>query len=377
MSEAVTYEARLEAFHADLRKHSLGPLWTDLTQMITREPVHHVQPYLWKWQTIRERALTAGSLLKPGKDSERRVVYLQNPSLAKLGLVGYATYTLYAGIQLILPGEKAPPHRHSQGAIRFIIEGSGAYTCVNGERIDMEPGDLILTPPWTWHEHGHDGTEPVLWMDGLDVGLVKSFAASFFNPYEGESYPASCPANYSTHMYAAPGLVPVSKRVHKGYPSPLVHYPWVHTRQALQRLRQANPNVLDFNPHDGYALRYVNPSQGGPADARIGTQIQLLPAGVHLRAHRHVHSVVYHVASGSGYTVIDGIRYDWAQGDFFIVPPWSWHEHVNTGEADACLFSIDDSDVVQLLGLEHEEDHPSESGQQAVTGVFQPGPLRD
>lgn len=366
------HEEVLSDFHASLRNDSLGPLWTDLLYMITREPDHDVEPYLWKWEKIRSHVLRAGELLKPGKDSERRVVYLQNPSLLKRGLIGYGTNTLYAGIQLLQPGEKAPPHSHSQGAIRLIIEGSGAYTAVNGEKISMEPGDLVLTPPYTWHEHGHDGSEPVFWMDGLDVGLVKSFAASFFKPYEGESYPMDKPANYSSYQFSAPGLVPVDSAISQGYPSPLLNYRWNDTKRALGTMSEGSPDVMKLNACDGYAVKYVNPTTGGPADARIGSMMQKIPTGVHLKAHRHVHSAIYHVVRGEGYTVIDGKKFEWGQGDFFILPPWSWHEHANTGGSDAFLFSIDDAHVLGLLGLERQEEYTESDGYQKVVSVFTP-----
>lgn len=368
----IDHEAVLSDFHASLRKDSLGPLWIDLPHMITREPDHDVEPYLWKWETIRNHVLRAGELLKPGKDSERRVVYLQNPSLLKKGLIGYGTYTLYAGIQLLQPGEQAPPHIHSQGAIRLIIEGKGAYTSVNGEKINMEPGDLVLTPPYTWHEHGHEGSEPVFWMDGLDVGLVKSFAGSFFKPYDGDSYPLTKPANYSSYQFSAPGLMPVNENTQPGYPSPLLNYRWVDTERALGTMAQGSPDVVTLNPHDGYAVKYVNPTTGGPADARIGSMMQMIPAGIHLQTHRHVHSAIYHVVRGTGYTVIGGKKFEWSQGDFFILPPWTWHEHANTGKTEAFLFSIDDTHVLQLLGLERQEAYTDNDGYQEVTSVFNP-----
>lgn len=136
----VSIKNHLKPYYEGMKRNHLGPLWYDLGHMVTNEPVTDVQPYLWKWKMIREYVLKAGELLKPGKDAERRVVYLQNPSLLKHGLVGYGTHTLYAGIQLLLPGECAPSHHHSQSAIRFIIEGSGAYTAVNGEKPTWNAG---------------------------------------------------------------------------------------------------------------------------------------------------------------------------------------------------------------------------------------------
>lgn len=358
-------------YYEELEKEHLGPLWTKLGHMVTREPVHEVAPYLWKWETIRKHLLKSGELLPIGRDSERRVVYLQNPSLLKRGLVGYATHTLYAGIQLLLPGEVAPAHRHSQTAIRFIIEGEGAFTAVNGEKTYMERGDLVLTPSWTWHDHGHEGKEPMIWMDGLDVGLVRTLAGSFFEPYEDDSYPLTQPDNASTLRYSHGSFRPVTERKQVGYPSPLLSYKWEHTKESLNNLTKLGA----ADPFDGYAVDYINPVTGGSADARIGTTMQLLLPGMHTRAHRHVHSAIYHVKEGSGYTVIDGKKFEWSKGDFFVLPPWSLHEHVNTSANPAYLFSINDRPVLEMLGLEREQPASDQDAFQEVTSVFTPEEL--
>ncbi len=356
----------LDAFATKLAEENLGPLWDNLGAMITRQPAHKVKPYLWKWPTIRSYLLEAGELLGLGRESERRVIYLQNPSLIEEGKIGYATDTLYAGIQLLLPGEVAPSHRHSQAAIRFIVESDGgAYTTVDGEKTYMNKGDLILTPPWTWHDHGHEGTGPVFWMDGLDVGLVKTLTGSFFEPYHEDKYPSTGVPDSSIARYAG-GVRAISERKKHGYPSPLINYKWANIRQALEGLTR-----LDPDPFDGYAVDYINPSTGGSADARIGTTMQKLPEGMHTRAHRHVHSVVYHVVQGSGSTIIDGVQFDWEQGDLFVVPPWSWHEHRNTGSESAYLFSINDRPVMEILGLEKEEEWLENEGKQQVEKVFE------
>jgi len=361
-------EEQFSHYYQELEKEHLGPLWTKLGHMVTKEPVHDVVPYLWKWETIRKNLLKAGEMLPLGRESERRVIYLQNPSLAKRGLIGYATHTLYAGIQLLLPGEVAPAHRHSQAAIRFIIEGEGAFTAVNGEKTYMEQGDLILTPAWTWHDHGHEGTEPMIWMDGLDVGLVRTLAGSFFEPYEDDRYPLSKPDNDSVLKYTHGLFRPVTERNRTGYPSPLLSYKWENTRESLDNLVKLNA----ADPYDGYAVDYMNPVTGGSADLRIGTTMQLLTPGMHTKAHRHVHSVIYHVKEGSGYTVIDGKKFEWSKGDFFVLPPWCLHEHVNTSDQNAYLFSVNDRPVMEMLGLEREQPASEQNPYQEVTSVFQP-----
>ncbi|WP_318503161.1 cupin domain-containing protein [Bacillus sp. T3] len=357
----------LDQYYEGMKKNHLGPLWYDLGHMVTKEPVHHVEPYLWKWKTLREYVLKAGDLLEPGKDAERRVVYLQNPSLLKYGLIGYGTHTLYAGIQLLLPGESAPSHHHSQSAIRFIIEGSGAYTAVNGEKTYMERGDMVLTPAWTWHEHKHEGTEPVFWLDGLDVGLVRTLAASFFEPYEEGSYPLESPDNYSTKQFSLGAFKKLNENKTPGYPSPIYGYKFDRVKYLLSQMNEA-----DYDPFDGYAIEYINPTTGGSADSRIGTMMQKLTSGQQTKAHRHVHSAIFHVLKGKGYTIIDGQKFEWEKGDFFILPPWSYHEHVNTGDSDVYLFSFNDKPVMEKLELEFSENYKANDGHQTIEKVFVP-----
>lgn len=357
-----------ESFYKELEDQHLGPLWEKLGYMVTKEPYHEVTPYLWKWEQIKSHLLKAGSL-PLGEDAERRVIYLQNPSLKKRGLIGFGTNTLYAGIQIIFPGEVAPAHRHSQTAIRLIIEGNGAFTAVNGQKNYMERGDLILTPSWSWHDHGHEGDRPMIWMDGLDVGLVRYLAASFFESYGEESHPVQGERNASISKYANGYYRPVNDRNLTGYPSPLTNYKWTKTKETLEQLEEIN----ELSPYDGYAVDYVNPLTGGSADSRVGTSMQKLPVGLHTKAHRHVHSAIYHVMEGSGYTVINGKKFEWEKGDFFILPPWSWHEHVNAGKSDAYLFSINDRPVLTVLELENEEPYTENGGFQEISSTFVPG----
>jgi gentisate 1,2-dioxygenase len=371
MSNVSNPDVIFTQYYEDLEKEHLGPLWTNLKHMVTKEPVHDVAPYLWKWETIRKHLMKSGELLPLGRDSERRVVYLQNPSLVKRGLIGYTTHTLYAGIQLLLPGEVAPAHRHSQTAIRFIIEGEGAYTAVEGEKTYMENGDLILTPSWTWHDHGHEGQEPMIWMDGLDVGLVRTLAGSFYEPHADDSHPLTKPDNGSTLRYSHGSYRPVTERKRDAYPSPLLAYKWGHTKESLDNLTQ----LQEADPLDGFAVDYINPATGGSADARIGTTMQKLSPSMHTQAHRHVHSAIYHVVDGSGYTIINGQKFEWSKGDFIALPPWSWHEHKNTGTTDVYLFSINDRPILENLKLEREQAYMENDSHQEVTSIFTPGDI--
>lgn len=354
-------------FHDEIRSVHLGPLWDVIHRIITKEPDTAVEPYLWKWSVVKEQVLRSGELITPERGGERRVIYLQNPGLEKKGIEAATTQTLYVGVQLLLPGEVAPSHRHAQSAVRFIIEGDGAYTAVDGEKIYMEQGDFILTPAWTWHDHGHEGSEPMIWMDGLDSPFIQAINASFFEPYPNKSQPLTRPSNYSVQRYGNGMLRPLGDR-NEGYPSPLAVYLWSHTSTALDNLAAFEPD-----PFDGYAVEFINPANGQSADPRIGSVMQKLSPHMHTKAHRHVSSAVYHVVAGSGYTVIDGVRFDWEKGDFLALPAWTWHEHVNTSaDKEAVLFSINDAPLMELLDLQRTESYAENEGNQAVIGAFEP-----
>ena len=169
-----------EAYYETLSGHSLAPLWASLARLVPSEPKPAAQAFAWKYADVRPQLMEAGNLIS-AEEAERRVLVLENPALKGQSRI---TDTLYAGLQLILPGEVAPAHRHSQSALRFAIEGHGAYTAVNGERVAMEPGDFIITPAWTWHDHGSESDGPVVWLDGLDVPLVTFLHAGFREQHE-------------------------------------------------------------------------------------------------------------------------------------------------------------------------------------------------
>jgi gentisate 1,2-dioxygenase len=182
MSEAVETPAR-RAFYDKIDKQNLTPLWTVLSSIITPEPKSAAQPYLWRFDEIRDYMIEAGGLIT-AKEAERRVLVLENPGLRGKSSI---TTSLYAGVQLVLPGEVAPAHRHSQSALRFVLQGEGAHTTVGGERTKMHVGDFIITPSQSWHDHGNDSDAPIFWLDGLDVPLVSMLDASFMEHWTSET----------------------------------------------------------------------------------------------------------------------------------------------------------------------------------------------
>jgi gentisate 1,2-dioxygenase len=351
--QAVT-AADLEAFYADLEANGLQGLWRVRTQ--SSEPRTKVRPHVWRWEMLRRQLVRAGQVLTLDRSAERRVLLLVNPGLVDDNA---ATHTLTAAVQMIKPGEIAPTHRHTPTAIRFIIEGQGAYTTVEGEKVLMREGDLILTPNWTWHDHGNETAAPIYWMDGLDRPLVSAMNAGFFEPYPEDAQPVRLPADYSLYKYGQ-SLRPAGER-HEDVFSPQRVYRWEDTYAALSSLAALG----EANPHDGVALEYTNPTTGGPVLPTLGCAIQLLRPGVQTRAHRHTSSSVYHAFRGRGYTVIDGQRFDWEQGDFLAVPPWAWHEHANTSSTDeAILFSINDLPTMEALALYREHAYAENDGHQ-------------
>ena len=256
---------------------------------------------------------------------------------------------MFAGLQIIMPGEVAPPHRHVAAALRFIIEGDGAYTAVDGERTYMKPGDFVITPAWTWHDHGHDGEGPMVWLDGLDMHIVNLFESSFFETYSSEDpIPPAKPEHDSLYRYGH-NLVPV-EHYHQRATSPIFSYPYDRTRDALEAMRRAE------GPSDwfGYKMRYINPLTGGDAIPTISTFMQLIPKGTTTRPYRATDSTVFVVVEGSGTTTIGDKTFDWVPHDVIVVPSWVNYTHT-AASGDAVLFSYSDRGVQEMLGIWRDE----------------------
>ena len=354
-------------FHQDLDDLNLGPLWSSVFS--PTQPKARAIPYLWKKQTIVNQLEKAKELLSVGLGSiDRRAVYLINPGMKHLQPHGWggATQTLYAAVQAINPGEVAPSHRHKTSALRFIMEGQGAVGSVNGIKYKFEPGDYMITPGWTWHDHANEGDDTVLWMDCLDIPFLQALSTSFFERHPEEQQPLEYPDDYSTKRYQGGMVRPISDR--KPSPAPLGRYKWDLTKQSIDGQSEFEPDV-----YDGYAVEYINPSTGKDANGRIGARMQKLPLNFKGKAHRHVHSCVYYVHKGSGYTIMDGQRFDWEEGDFFALPAWVWHEHVNTSDSEeAYLFSTNDLPIMEVFDFEREEAYTENDGHQEIKEIFKP-----
>jgi gentisate 1,2-dioxygenase len=352
----------MEDFYRELASNNMDALWrVRVSGTSGRDPVAPYPPCLWKWSDIRPFMTRAGELVAPGPDAERRVVQLLHPAL---GATRSASHTLTANVQMVLPGEVAPQHRHTIAAIRFIIEGDSAVTIVDGEPVEMRPGDLVLTPAWHWHGHENHSAGPTLWMDTLDRPLTVALRQARQEQYSANHPPIARRAGDSSARFGNGLLRPTAAATSKV--SPVLSYPWVEAEPALQRLARAGA----IDPFDDVALDYTNPLTGAHVLPTIGCRIQMLRPGIRTHAHRHAYTSVYHVFSGSGSTIVDGVRVAWSAGDFFTLPPFCWHEHHNDAETAAFLFSVVDEPVIDALNFSREEEYAVGDGHQAVVSSY-------
>ena len=333
------------------------------------EPKPAAVPHLWKWSGIEALMYESRDLI-PIKEAERRGLFLCNPGLSGKP---YMTSTLLSDLQLLSPGESAPTHRHTSSSSRLHIKGQGAFTTVEGEKCSMDPGDVVINPSWQWHDHGNDGSGDVIYWNVLDVPLVEGIDNIFYDFLYGKQKDVKSdvqtikrPLNFSDDCYCAPGVVPnFVERVNKPYSSKLV-YKWEETQKALQRLRSHKGSA-----YDGIMVEYVNPQTGQSVLPTMSFHMQLLLAGQQTAEHRQTSSSVYCVMEGEGYTEVDGVRLEWGQHDFFAIPHWKWHRHVNLrGDRDAVLFSVSDFPTIEKLGLYREQGRTAAG--EIVTVAVQP-----
>ena len=336
--------AERQDLYRRMDKQNLTPLWEVLHDLIPAQPTTRCKPALWKYAEARPHLMDAGSLIT-AKEAVRRVLILENPGMRGESCI---TQSLYAGLQLILPGEIAPSHRHTQSALRFIVEGSGAYTAVDGERTTMHPGDFIITPSWTWHDHGHPGSEPVVWLDGLDIRIVQAFGAQFQENYCEEVQPVTRGEGDSAARYGS-NLAPLDAVKPFGKTSPIFNYPYSRSREALAQL--AKEGAPD--PCHGWKMRYVNPQNGGYAMPTIGAFIQMLPKGFATQPYRSTDGTVFSVVEGHGRVTIGAESFDFEPRDVFVVPSWMPARIESLGEC--VLFSFSDRPAQEALGLWREQ----------------------
>ena len=339
MSSVAQLNPALAEFSSDISTHNLAPLWQRTLRM---QPGSPCVPALWRHADTRPLLARAAALITT-QAAERRVLVLENPALRGSFQI---TQSLFAGLQIILPGEIAPSHRHTPNALRFIIEGKGAYTAVDGERTPMSPGDFVVTPNWAWHDHGNLGTGPVVWLDGLDTPFAQFFGAMFRENHPQESQPLARATGAAAAHYGA-NLLPVDY-VASSTRTPLLRFPYTRTREALEHLAKHEP------PHavHGVKMRYTNPATGGHVFPTMAAFTQWLPKGFDGRGYRCTDGAVYCVVEGGGAVYFGDERHEFAPHDCFVIPPWQAHRF--TAQSDCVLFSFSDRAAQEALGLWRE-----------------------
>ncbi|SFU53986.1 gentisate 1,2-dioxygenase [Pseudoduganella namucuonensis] len=342
MSNARDDGARQD-FYQRIDRHYMTPLWEVLGALVPRQPASPLQAALWRYADVRPHVMEAGRLITAA-EAERRVLIMENPALRGNSSI---TQSLYAGLQLIMPGEVAPAHRHTQSALRLVLDGEGAYTAVDGERTTMRRGDFIITPAWTWHDHGNLGDEPVVWLDGLDIPTVRFFDAGFAEHGAQATQEASRPEGDALARYGN-NMLPVDFAQTAAQPTKVFVYPFAKTRESLLGIARGA-----IDAHLGHKLRYVNPATGASPMPTMGAFAQLLPAGFETLPYRCTDGTVYVCLEGGGGADIGGERFDFALNDVFVVP--SWQPLRLRADADTILFSFSDRPIQQALGLWREE----------------------
>lgn len=337
---------QLQELYDAMAPECLTPLWEVLHALVLPEPKSPARVHTWAYDAARDFLLRAGDLIS-AEQAERRVLILENPGMPGQSAI---TPSLYAGLQLILPGEIAPCHRHTQCALRFVMEGDGAYTTVDGEKAIMRPFDLVLTPGMQWHDHANNTGKPMIWLDGLDIPTVRLFDASFAERLDEQVHAETAPPGDSLARYGG------NMRPMRGSPAdrrpqhqPLFHYPYATWRKNLGDL--AASAVID--PHLGHALEFINPADGGPVMPTIAAHVRLLPAGFTSAPRRSSDGTIFVVVEGQGHAIVAGEQRPLGLRDILVVP--SWHELQFIAETDLVLFAMSDKAAQEKLRLYREE----------------------
>jgi gentisate 1,2-dioxygenase len=336
--------ATRQQFYERLGPKNLAPLWEVLKGLVPREPKSKAVPFQWCYDDVRPLLLESGALLT-AEEAERRVLVLENPSF-----VGQSrtTSTLYAGIQLIMPGETAPAHRHTPSALRFMLEGEGAFTAVGGERTTMRPGDFVITPAWAFHDHGNEGNGPCAWMDGLDIPVVSFFETIFSEDHNDQRQTVTRPEGDSLARFGE-GLLPLDGGSRYGLTTPIFNYPYERTRDSLLKAARGQ----DPDPHFGITLRYANPLDGGWTMPTMSAWMTYLPKGFTTTPVRSTDGMVMAVAEGRGGVMTGESRFSFGPRDIHAIPGWTWRSF--TAVEDSFLFFFSDRVAQEKLGLFREQ----------------------
>ena len=334
-------EAARQAYYERIAKHDMKPLWTVLDSLVSDEPVSRGVPVIWHFNDVKSLVLESGGLIT-AEEAKRRVLILENPGMRGESRV---TSSLFAGIQMIMPGEIAPAHRHSASAIRFVLDGEGAYTAVEGEKAFMSPGDFVITANWAPHDHGNTSKKPMLWLDVLDVPAINFFETSFAEDFGSPTQQTTRHDGDSLNFYASGVLPDNAPAINR---TPVINYTYARTRPIVERMMQAG----EIDNRHGARVRYANPITGGSVLPTMGAHLAMLPKGFRGEPYRSTDGTIFVCAEGEGTTTVDGEVLAWAPHDVFVVPAWKRYAH--SAAKQSVLFSISDRPAQQALGIWRE-----------------------
>lgn len=340
-------QAQLDALYQDFESGHMVPLWTEIGNLMPEAPQSAAVPFVWEWKNLLPLAERAGDLVPVGRGGERRAIALANPGL---GGRPYATPTLWCAIQYLGGHEVAPEHRHSQNAFRFVVEGEGVWTVVNGDPVRMSRGDFLLTPGWNFHGHHNELDQPMAWIDGLDIPFVHYTDTAFFEFGIDRVTDESTPEfSRGERLWCHPGLRPLSG-LGNTVSSPIGAYRWEHTDRALSEQLAIEDEGYPATVEPGHAaVRFVNPTTGGDVMPTIRAEFHRFRPGAQTRTVREVGSSVYQVFEGRGQFVLDGEVRVVEKGDLVVVPSWTaWQIQAETGFD---LFKFGDQPIVEKLNF--------------------------
>jgi gentisate 1,2-dioxygenase len=340
-------------FEAEL----LVPLWTEIGGLMPAHPRSAAVPHLWKWERLVRLAEQAGRIVPVGRGGERRAIALANPGL---GGRPFASPTLWAAIQYLMPGEDAPEHRHTQHAFRFVVEGSGVWTVVGGDPVPMNRGDFLPQAGWNWHAHHNATDRPMAWIDGLDIPFQYLTETQFFEFGRDELSEAEHTTperSRSERLWGHPGLRPVGVG-HSTPGSPLLSYKWEFTDRALadQLALEKEGHAATVEPGHA-AVRYSNPADGTDVLPTLRAEFHRVARGGETAPVRETGSSVYQVFDGSGTVTVGDTTWSVTRGDLFVVPSWepfSVRSEAGSSDSDSGaldLFRFSDAPVFEALKL--------------------------
>lgn len=355
-----------EDFHRRLREKELleGYSYDDGKDFVTRpywplEPKNRMKPHLWRWEEVRPLVLECGEMIGLGHGSsryDRRVLALSNPGgNGEFTLSG----TLFGDIQLIRPGEAAPCHRHTPAATRFILEGSGGWTTVSGDRVHVQPGDIVHTGQFPWHDHGNNGPDDFIFLDVLDIPLLFFTGTSAWDfdyaPITGSKENVNQPAKATDHpneLFTRSHLRPAFRPKWTRNTADFAHLAWRDARASLVALeREAGSG------YDGIRLELSN-TDGGPVGSTMSVHTQWIRPRERTLSHRHTGAFIYVCAEGRGKVEVEGQIFEFGPRDIFLVPSWHWHSF---DSADGCfLHSVSDLALIRKIGLHREQRRTNE-----------------